>query len=81
VSVWIGVELASEGPTECSTLSGKTIKTLNIFRATTNGTEIQIDFTDGTSFNCLVSNRTEIEANLSLCGAGEPQVLEQYLSK
>ena len=53
----------------------------NIFRATTNGTEIQIDFTDGTSFNCLVSNRTEIEANLSLCGAGEPQVLEQYLSK
>ncbi len=73
--------MTSDGPTECSTLSGKTIKTLNIFRATTNGTEIQIDFTDGTSFNCLVSNRTEIEANLSLCGAGEPQVLEQYLSK
>ena len=73
--------MGSEEPTECSTLSGKTIKTLNIFRATTNGTEIQIEFTDGTSFNCLVGNRTEIEASLSVCGAGEPQVVEQYLSK
>ena len=59
-------------PIECSDLGGKTIKTLNIFRVTTNGTEIQIDFTDGTSF----INRTEIDANLSLCGVGEPQVLE-----
>jgi hypothetical protein len=73
--------MGSEEPTECSTLSGKTIKMLNIFRATTNGTEIQIYFTDGTSFTCLISNRTEIEANLLVCGAGEPQVLEQYLSK
>ena len=73
--------MVSERPTECSTLSGKTIKTLNIFRATTNGTEVQIDFTDGTSFTCLISNRTEVEANLSVCGVGEPQVLEQYLPK
>jgi hypothetical protein len=73
--------MGSEAPTECSTLSGKTIKTLNIFRGTTNGTEIQIDFTDGTSFTCLISNRTEVEANLSVCGVGEPQVLEQYLSE
>ena len=40
--------MENEDPIECSGLSGKTIKTLNIFRATTNGTEIQIDFTDGT---------------------------------
>lgn len=73
--------MGNEAPTECSTVSGKTITTLKIFNATTNGTEIQIDFTDGASFTCLISNRTEVEASLSVCGAGEPQVLEQYLSK
>lgn len=70
--------MASESPTECPAVKGKTIKTLNIFRDTANGTEIQIDFSDGTSFTCLVSNRTEIEANLSICGTGEPEVLQRY---
>jgi hypothetical protein len=71
-------KMENEDPIECSGLSGRTIKTLNIFRATTNGTEIQIDFTDGTSFTCLINNRTEIDASLSLCGPGEPHVLERY---
>jgi hypothetical protein len=70
--------MSSEVPTPCPDVSGKTIKTLNIFRDTTNGTEIQIDFSDGTSFTCLVSNRTEVEANLSVCRAGEPEVLRRY---
>lgn len=70
--------MGNEDPIECSGLGGKTIKTPNIFRATTNGTEIQIDFTDGTSFTCPITNRTEIDASLSLCGPGEPRVLERY---
>ena len=35
---------------ECADLSGKTIQTLRIYKDTGDGTEIQIELTDGTSF-------------------------------
>ena len=65
-------------PIECPDLSGKIIQTLNIFRDLADGTEIQINFTDGTSFVCCVETRTKLEADLFVCGAGEPEILTKY---
>jgi hypothetical protein len=45
---------------ECADLSGKTIQTLRIYKDTGDGTEIQIELTDGTSFSCCVSHATSV---------------------
>jgi hypothetical protein len=42
---------------ECSQVSGKTIQSLRIYKDTGDGTELQIDLTDGTSFMCSFSVR------------------------
>jgi hypothetical protein len=39
-----------KGYVECSELSGKTIQAVRIFKDTGDGTDVQIDLTDGTSF-------------------------------
>ena len=59
--------MSHDVPIECPDLSGKIIQTLKIFRDLADGTEIQINFTDGTSFVCCVETRT-VEANLLVCG-------------
>ena len=37
---------------ECPELSGKTIQSFRIYRDTGDGTDVQIELTDGTSFTC-----------------------------
>jgi hypothetical protein len=42
--------MSDEKPTECTELTGKVVQSLKIYRDRIDGTEIHIDFTDGTRF-------------------------------
>ena len=71
---------SSKEPVECPQVIGKTIQALRIFRDPADGTEIQIDFEDGTSLSCCVASRQITEASLMILGgAGEPEVLHRLL--
>jgi hypothetical protein len=48
---------------ECPELSGKTIQILRIHRNTGDGTDVQIELTDGTSFTCCLSNQPAVKAS------------------
>ena len=63
---------------ECPELSGKTIQTLRIYSDTGDGTEIQINLTDGTSFSYSVCHTPVAKAILYKGGAGTPLVLRDY---
>jgi hypothetical protein len=63
---------------ECSDLSAKTIQTLRIYKDTGDGTEIQIELTDGTSFSCCVSHTTTVIASHYKGGIGSPEILHNY---
>ena len=52
---------------ECPELSGKTIQTLRIHKNTGDGTNVQVELTDGTSFSCCLFRRLGI-ASLSYGG-------------
>jgi len=57
---------------ECSELSGKTIQTLRIHKDTGDGTDVQIELTDGTSFTCCLSSQPAVRASLYRGGRGNP---------
>jgi hypothetical protein len=63
---------------ECLELSGKTIQTVRIYKDRNDGTEIQIDLTDGTSFSCCVSQPPVVTASLYQGGVRMPKVLRDY---
>ena len=68
----------NEGYVECPDLSGKTIQRLQVFRNTGEGAEVQIEFTDGTSFSCAVSHPMTVKASLYKGGIGTPQIVRDY---
>ena len=59
-------------------VEGKTIRFMRLMLTSSAETEIQIDFTDGTSFSSSTCPRTDFEAELYIGGAGEPQILKRY---
>jgi len=63
---------------ECPELSGKTIQTLHIRKNTGDGTNLQIELTDGTIFSCWLSSRPTVKASLHKGGAGFPETLRGY---
>jgi hypothetical protein len=63
---------------ECSELSGKTIQTLRIHKDTGDGTVVQIELTDGTSFSCRLSSQPIVEASLYRGGVGTPEAIRSY---
>jgi hypothetical protein len=63
---------------ECPELSGKTIQTLRIHRDTGDGTDVQIELTDGTSFTCCLSNQPAVKAALYRGGVGTPRTIRDY---
>jgi hypothetical protein len=63
---------------ECPELAGKTIQTIRIHRDTGEGTNIQINFSDGTTFACSFTIRPNVEASLYKGGVGTPKVLQKY---
>jgi hypothetical protein len=63
---------------ECADLSGKTIQTLRIYKDSGEGTEMQMDLTDGTSFSCSLSHPPTVKAALYRGGVGGPEVIRDY---
>jgi hypothetical protein len=67
-----------EGYIECSELSGKTIQSVRIFKDTGDGTDVQIDLTDGTSFTCSLCHQPAVKASLYKDGVGTPETIRNY---
>ena len=63
---------------ECPELAGKTILAFRIHRDTGDGTNVEIKFTDGTTFSCSLSSRPEVKATLYKGGVGTPEILQDY---
>lgn len=63
---------------ECPELSGKTIRTVRIYRDTGDGTDVQIELMDGTSFSCCLSIHPTIKASLYRGGVGTPETIRSY---
>lgn len=63
---------------ECPEVSGKTIQTLRIYKDTGDGTDVQIELTDGTSFTCSLSHQPTVRASLYKGGAGTPETIRDY---
>jgi hypothetical protein len=63
---------------ECPELSGKTIHTLRIHKDTGEGTDVQIELTDGTSFTCSLCHQPAVKASLYRGGVGIPETLRNY---
>jgi hypothetical protein len=70
--------MTDEAFVECPELSGKTIQTVRIYNDTGDGSEIQVELTDGTSFSYSISHHPVAKAILYKGGAGTPQVLRDY---
>jgi hypothetical protein len=63
---------------DCPEVAGKTIQMLRIHRDTGDGTSVQIELTDGTSFTCYVAVRPAVEASLYRGGTGAPETIRDY---
>ena len=63
---------------ECREVAGKQIEALRIYKDTGDGTELQIDFPDGTSFSCCFAAKAAIEASMIRPGVGPPDILKKY---
>ena len=60
-------------------VEGKTIGAMRLMvTGATGATEFSIDFTDGTSFSATACQRIELEAELYIGEAGEPQIIKRY---
>lgn len=59
-------------------VKGKTVRSMRVMLSSAGETDIQIDFTDGTSFSSSTCPRTDFEAELYIGGVGEPQILKRY---
>ena len=67
-----------EGYVECHELSGKTIQILRIYRDTGDGTDVQIELTDGSSFTCSLCHQPTVRARLYRGGVGTPETIRDY---
>ena len=63
---------------ECKELAGKVIRVCTIFEDGNDGPDLQMDFTDGTSFTVSLKTDVTIEAKSIRDDGGEPQVLKDY---
>jgi hypothetical protein len=70
--------LVQENYVECPELSGKTIQALRIYKDTGDGTDVQIELTDGTTFTCSLSHQPSVRASLYRGGVGTPQTIRDY---
>jgi len=59
-------------------VEGKTIRSMRLTLTSSAETEIQIDFTDGTSFTSSTCPSVEFDAELYIGGSGEPQIIKKY---
>jgi hypothetical protein len=73
-----GDEFMPEDYIDCPEMTGKTIQLLRIHRDVGEGTSVQIELTDGTSFTCYVTIRPAVEASLYKGGVGAPETIRAY---
>ena len=59
-------------------VEGKTIRSMRLTLTSSAETEIQMDFTYGTSFTSSTCPRVEFDAELYIGGSGEPQIIKKY---
>jgi hypothetical protein len=63
---------------DCKELAGKVIHLCTIFEDGSEGPDLQIDFTDGTSFTVNLKTNVSVEAKCLRVEGGQPQVLHDY---
>ena len=63
---------------ESKDLVGKVIRSVTIFEDGSGGTEVSIDFEDGSNFNACLGVKTTLEAKWTRDDGGQPQVLKDY---
>lgn len=63
---------------ECSEVAGKTIQSLKLYQDNTDGCEILIEFTDGTSFSSAVCYQPAVKGTLFEGRAGMPKIIRNY---
>jgi len=63
---------------ECKELAGKVIRVCTIFEDGSDGPDLQMDFTDGTSFTVSLKTDVSLEAKCIRDEGGQPQVLKDY---
>lgn len=61
---------------ECKELKGKVVKRATVYPRGNCGSEVNLEFTDGSVFNVCVT--TGLEAKLTMDEGGEPSVLQDY---
>lgn len=59
-------------------VEGKTIRSMRLMLSDSSETEVEIDFTDGTSFSSTTRQRLDLSAELYIGGTGEPQILKKF---
>jgi len=63
---------------ECKELVGKVIHQCNLFEDGSDGPELQLDFTDGTSFVVSLTTHVALEAKCIQNDGGDPRILKDY---
>ncbi len=78
--VWYVAEpiVLEDSMIECKELVGKVIRQCNLFEDGSDGPELQLDFTDGTSFVASLKTRVALEAKCIQNDGGEPRILKDY---
>lgn len=62
-------------------VEGKTIRSMRLMLSHSSETEVEIDFTDGTSFSSTTRQQLHLSAELYIGGTGEPQVLKTFTAE
>ncbi len=63
---------------ECPEVLGKTVHKIRIYKTTSEGTDMQLDFTDGCTLACSFCVKPVFEASLIRTSDGMPEVLHTY---
>jgi hypothetical protein len=63
---------------ECKDLTGKVVRSVNLFENGSDGPEVSIDFEDGSNFNVCLGVRMTLEAKWTRDDGGQPTVLRDY---
>jgi len=62
----------------CPGVEGKIVRAIQIYKSSTDGCEVLIEFTDDTSLSCSLEVDYTVKANLIRTGVGTPEVLRDY---
>jgi hypothetical protein len=63
---------------ECKELAGKVIRVCNLYEDGNGGPELQIDFTDGTSFVAGLKTEVALDAKYLRNEGGGSRILKEY---